>query len=98
MSFGRRLILLEQVRDLAKRQEFHAAGPELLDRLEALKESLSIDRAYWKWGFESIDGLTIDGLPATAETLWDFGPEALLKEILSSIKDEIDLGDEERKN
>jgi hypothetical protein len=98
MSFGRRLELTRQVRGLLARQEFHSSGESPLDRVEASSLAMEIDRLYWNWGLLSVDGLTIEGQPATKDTLLEHGPEPLVHEILASIKRECGLTEEERKN
>jgi len=98
MSFGRRLELTRQVRTLLARQEFHASGESPLDQVEASTLSMEIDKLYWEWGLLSIDGLLLDSLPATKDFALQHGPEALVHEIISSIKRECGLSEEERKN
>ena len=98
MSFGRRLELTRQVRQLLARQEFHAAGESPLDRVEASALSMEIDQLYLRWGLISIEGLAIGGEAATPETLMNQGPEPLVQEIVSAIKNECGLTEEARKN
>ncbi len=98
MSFGRRLELMKQVRALSQRQEFHQAGESAADQMEAAVLSMEIDRIYWQWGLQAIHGLTLDGETATVETLWTRGPEALTREILTEIRGEAGLNEDERKN
>ena len=98
MSFGRRLELMKQVRELSQRREFHQAGETPGDRMEAALLSMEIDRIYWQWGLRAIHGLVLDGAPVTAEDQWASGPEALTREILEGIRAEAGLGEAERKN
>lgn len=98
MSFGRRLELMKQVRTLSQRQEFHQAGETAANKMEAAVLSMEIDRIYWEWGVRAIHGLTLDGEPATAESAWTRGPEALTREILAAIREEAGLSEDERKN
>jgi hypothetical protein len=53
---------------------------------------------YLHWGLLSIEGLTIDGEPATAERLLEKGPEDLAREVVSAIKGQCALSEPERKN
>jgi hypothetical protein len=46
----------------------------------------------------SVEGLTIDGKPATKESLIERGPEILTDEILNCVRNEISLAEPERKN
>jgi hypothetical protein len=57
-----------------------------------------IDRVYWEFGLESIEGLDINGEAATAATQFEQGPEALTREILDRIKQNCQMTDDERKN
>ena len=98
MSFGRRLDLTRVVRGLLTRHEFHASGDSPLDRLEASALAMEIDQLYWNWGLLSVEGLSIGGEDATKETLLAHGPEPLVHEILSAIKRECGLTEDERKN
>jgi hypothetical protein len=98
MSLGRRNALIRSVRELAQRAEFHSAGEALEERLEASALALEIDAVYLRWGLAGIDGLTIDGQPATAELLIADGPEELAREIATAVKAQCSLSDDERKN
>lgn len=98
MSFSRRLELAKQVRGLLARQEFHASSDTPLEQVEASALSMEIDALYWDWGLIGIEGLTIDNAPATKQTLLEHGPEILVQEILTAIKRECGLNEEERKN
>ncbi len=98
MSFGRRLELTRRIFELAKRVEFLEAGTDPRERLEAALLGGQIDRAYLEWGLVGVEGLEIDGQAATAETLIARGPEALAREIVTAIRRECGLSEEERKN
>jgi len=52
---------------------------------------------YLHWGLSSIDGLIIDGEPATAVGLLEKGPEELTREVVSAIKEQCGLSEPERK-
>lgn len=98
MSFGRRLELAERIRALGAALEFRAAGAELQDRVEASVIASRMDRVYLEWGLAGVRGITIDGAPATPESLMAVGPEELTREALARIKTECGLSAEERKN
>ena len=98
MSFARRLELVRKVRDFAQRIEFFEAGGDIGDRFESSVLGAEIDRLYLDWGLETVDGLTIDGEPATPALLIDKGPESLTREIVKRIRSECHLSEDERKN
>lgn len=100
MSFGRRLELTSAIRGLAQKREFLEAGKDG-DAVEAADSALitaRIDREYLLWGLERVEGLEIDGEPATPRSLVDSGPEPLVREALEAVRREIGLSGEERKN
>ena len=99
MSFGRRLELARNVRDKLGRLEFLSAGEEgKAEEAEAALLACEIDRQYAEWGLASVEGLEIDGKPATPQSLLDGGPESLVTEVLEAIYREAGLSGEERKN
>jgi hypothetical protein len=98
LSLMRRIELTKQVRELLARMEFHAAGEELTDRLEAAEYGGRIEGLYVRWGLMEIAGLEIDGRPATPEAVIEAGPEALVQEIAARIRSECRLTEAERKN
>lgn len=98
MSFGRRLEFSHRVRELAGRYEFTGAGTDSIDKLETAALQREIDKLYFSWGLTRIEGLQIDGAPATVESLLDNGPERFCCEIIDAVKRECGLSDEERKN
>jgi hypothetical protein len=98
MTFGRRIELMRQVRDLAARLEYFEAGRDAKNDMEASLLGAEIDRLYIRWGLEEIRGLELDGVPATAESLIASGPEDLFLEALAAIKTECGLTENERKN
>jgi hypothetical protein len=57
-----------------------------------------VERLYLLWGLVRIEGLTVDGEPATPESLAAAGPEALCREIAAKVKAETGLTEAERKN
>lgn len=98
MSFGRRVELTQRIRELAGRKEFVEAGDSFSEKMEAQLLAFEIDRVYVLWGLKEVTGLTIDGLPATSETLAARGPEGLFREVLAAVKHECGLSEAERKN
>jgi len=98
MSFARRLELVRRVRDLAQKIEFLDAGGETRDRIESSVLGAEVDRMYLEWGLQSVEGLTIDGEPATPALMIEKGPESLANEIAGRIRSECHLTGDERKN
>lgn len=94
---ARKIELARKIREIGRRTEFlEAGGPQ--EKLDAMVLSAEIDRAYLEWGLEAIEGLTIDGEPATPQLLIEKGPADLAGEILERIKAECGLSQDERKN
>ena len=98
MSFGRRMELMGQVRELARRAEFLGAGESAQERMDAALARAEIDRLYVKWGLVAIGGLKVDGAEATPEILAESGPEELFREALGLVRRETGLDEAERKN
>jgi hypothetical protein len=98
MTFGRRIELMREVRNLAARLEYFEAGQDAKNGMEASLLGAEIDRIYIRWGLEELRGLEIDGAPATAESLIESGPEELFLEALTAVKAECGLLENERKN
>jgi hypothetical protein len=97
ISLAHRLELTKQLRELTLRYEFLNAG-ETSDQLEAAMSDLLVRKLYIEWGLAEIQGLVIDGEPATADLLIQKGPEPLAAEIVLAIRQEIELSEDERKN
>ncbi len=98
MSFGRRMELMRQVRELSRRVEFLEAGQQVGDKMDAALLQAEIDRLFVRWGVRAIAGLQLDGVEATPEALAETGPEALFREALEVVRAEIGLSEEARKN
>jgi hypothetical protein len=98
MTFGRRIELMRDVRDLAARLEYFEAGQDVKNGMEASLLGAEIDRLYIRWGLEEVRGLELDGAPATAESLIESGPEELFLEALTAVRAECGLVENERKN
>jgi hypothetical protein len=96
MSFGRRIELMRLVREITMKFEFQEAAGEA-GRMAAAILSSEVDRLYVGWGLKAVDGLLIDGLPATPQMLLLEGPEDLLKEALEIVRAECGLSDQEKK-
>ena len=73
-------------------------SPDQWAAIEASILAQEIDAMYLHWGLLSIEGLTIDGEPATAVGLLEKGPEELSREVVSAIKEQCGLSEPERKN
>ncbi len=98
ISFGRRMELARRVRGISQRAEFLEAGNQLQEKIEANLLKQEIEATYLRWGLVDIDGLLIDGEAATAERLIEKGPEELTREVVTAIKAQCGLGEDERKN
>jgi len=98
MSFARRMELMRQVRELARRMEFLEAGKEPGEKMDAALIQAEIDRVYLMWGLREVVGLEVDGHAATPAVLMESGPEDLLREALAAVKCETGLSVAERKN
>lgn len=97
VSFGRRMELLRRLRDIAEKAECLAAG-DSREKLEAALLTSEIDELYLRWGLVGVNGLEVNGEPATPESLIAAGPEDVCREALAAIKHECGLSEEERKN
>jgi len=99
ISFGRRLELARVLREKLERLDRAMLLPEGPAReTETAVVAAEIGAAELRWGLEGVEGLEIDGAPATPETLLENGPEPLVMEILAAIRHEAGLDEEERKN
>jgi hypothetical protein len=98
MSFARRTELMRQIRELARRTEFLAAGQDPGERMDAALLRVEIDRLYLKWGVLAIEGLDLDGAQASPETLAATGPEDLFREAVAAVRAQMGLSVDERKN
>jgi hypothetical protein len=98
MSFARRVELMRQVRELARRMEFLEAGQEPAEKMDSVLAQVEVDRLYLMWGLVEVCGLEVDGAAATPGTLVESGPEDLFREALAAVKAETGLSGTERKN
>jgi hypothetical protein len=97
VSLAGRIELTRRVRELTLRHEFLKAG-DSADQIEASLSELLVQRLLLEWGLLEVTGLIIDGAPGTPLTLIESGPEALSDEIAATVRQEIGLSEEERKN
>ncbi len=97
ISLANRLELIKQIRELCLRHDFLRAG-DTAEQSEATIGDLLVKRLYLEWGLIAILGLTIDGKPATVESLINNGPEELTEEVMERIRIELGLTEQERKN
>lgn len=97
VSLQQRIELTSKVRELVLKHEFLKTG-DAADQLEATLGELLVRKVYLEWGLHEIQGLTIDGEPGTVETLIEKGPEELTNEIINTIRAQLELSEEERKN
>lgn len=98
MSFERRVELTRRIRELAQKVEFLEAGNNAQEKIESALLAAEVDRLYLAWGLVKVEGIELDGDPATPESLVAAGPEELCREILAAIKAECGLTEAERKN
>lgn len=98
ISVARRIELARRIREAGRKVEFLEAGQDPREKLEAAVLAAEIDRVYLEWGLEEIEGLLIDGEPATPAALIEKGPADLAKEILTRIQRECGLSEDQRKN
>jgi len=98
MSLLRRHRLMQELTALAAKQQFHAAGPAPQDEIAAAELRGRIDQQLIRSALTEIEGLSIDGEPASVESLLEAGPEDLANEIAEAITGESFLSEDERKN
>jgi hypothetical protein len=98
ISFGRRLEIAREIRALGQKLEYLEAGNSIAEKAEVSIAAAEVDRVYLRCGLMAIEGLEVDGTPASAESLFEAGPDDLTREILTAIKAEWGLSEEERKN
>lgn len=96
-SLAQRIELTGRVRELTLKHEFLKAG-DAPDQIEAALSELLVHKLYVEWGLAQIKGLKIDGNPADTVMLIERGPEELIHEIVTAIKAECGLTEDERKN
>ncbi len=97
ISLTQRIEMAKRIHELSNKYEFLKAG-DALERTEAHLADLLVRQLYLEWGLAGIEGLIIDGKNASVERLVEKGPESLCDEIVSSVRAELELSEEERKN
>jgi hypothetical protein len=99
VSFGRRLELAHTLRDRLEAIARLALTEDSPSRAaQTALISAEMDAVHLRWGLDAIEGLEIDGAPATTDSLIDAGPEELVAEILTAVRHETGLDEDERKN
>ncbi|MBV8706157.1 MAG: hypothetical protein JO182_13885 [Acidobacteriaceae bacterium] len=97
MSLAQRIEMAERIQQLSSKYEFLKTG-DALEKAEAHLADLLVRKLYLEWGLAIVEGLAIDGEKASVELLIEKGPELLCDEIIASIRAELELSEEERKN
>jgi hypothetical protein len=97
ISLEQRIALTKSVRDLALQYEFLKAG-EPSDQLEATLADLLVRKLYIQWAVAELEGLRIDGHAVTPAMLVENGPERFSDEVVETIRAELELSEQERKN
>jgi hypothetical protein len=98
ITFQRRLSLLKGLRELAGRYEFTAAGDTTPDKYDAAVLQQEINKYYWHYFVQDVDGLNVDGVPAGPESVWTDGPDNLVREVLQVVVSRVFLSSDEAKN
>ena len=89
---------MRAIRDLARRIEFLGASDKPEEAMDAALLRAEIERTYLTWGLLAVEGLKVDGVDATPESLLARGPENVVREALAAVRAETGLTDEARKN
>lgn len=97
ISLQQRMDLVKRMRDLSLQDEFLNAGNSV-ERLHAAENELAARKVLITWGLSQVAHLSLDGEPATPESIVEKAPEELANEIVTAIRSELGLSDEERKN
>ena len=96
-SLAQRIELTRRLHELTLSHEFLANGNEL-HQLEMALAELLVQKLFVEWGLAQVDGLDIDGAPATVDSLIEKGPEEFVAEIAAQVRHECGLREDERKN
>lgn len=94
------------IRELKKLEDLpeEMRTEDVLDRMTDLLEKMDlvsaqdVDPQWLLWGLKKIEGLDIDDVPATPESLLEAGPPLLFDEIVEEIKKVAQLNGEDEKN
>jgi len=98
MTLARRRDLTSRVRTMLNKARFHAGSGDAAEQMEASLLAVDTDRMLLDWGLLEIEGLRIDGEPASVRGLIEAGPEDLCREIAEQIRRDCQLTEQERKN
>jgi len=99
MSLLRRQRLMQELQSLTSEESFHRAAPdEMGSEVSAAELQIRIDAIVIRTALLEMKGLSIDGQPASVESLLESGPESLAHEIAEAIAYESSLNENERKN
>ena len=97
VSLMQRIEFTKAVHALLHQYEFLRAG-DAQDEVGAKLAELMATKLYVELGLVEIKGLEIDGRECTRESLLERGPEALTIEIAQSVRGQLSMSEEERKN
>jgi hypothetical protein len=97
ISLAGRIELSRRIQDVIFKNEFLRAG-DALEQAQASMADLLARRVYVEWGIAQIEGLMIDGSPASVQDAIEQGPERLCQEMVQTLQGELNLSEEERKN
>jgi len=98
MTFARRLELMTQVREIARRIDFLTGSGDAGEKMDAGLLRAEVDRVYFAWGLRSVEGLVVDGRKADPALLAESGPEELFREAVAAVRAQTGLTETERKN
>jgi hypothetical protein len=97
ISLQQRIDLTKRIRELSLRDEFLKSGSPS-EQLNAAESELAVRKALISWGLSKVARLSLDGEPATAETVVDKAPEDFANEVVTTIRAELGLSETEIKN
>jgi hypothetical protein len=97
MSLQQRMDLTRRIRELTVRDEFLRSGSPS-EQLNAAENELAVRKALIGWGLANVARLSLDGEPATAESIIEKAPEEFANEIVTAIWAQLGLSEAEIKN
>jgi hypothetical protein len=97
ISLAGRIELTRKIQDLIFKNDFLRAG-DAMEQSQARLADLLARRVYLEWGIVQVEGLNIDGSPASLKDVIERGPEDLCDEMSTTIQGELSLSEEETKN
>lgn len=98
MTLARRRDLTSRVRTMLNKSRYHAVSGDAEEQMDAALLAVDTDRILLDWGLLEVEGLTIDGEPASVRRLIESGPEELCREAAEHIRRDCQLTEQERKN